>query len=108
MGSSCLNDFQSRGGWGKVKHTIECVDMSDFLPWSELNAPNVIGFGSCIYQLIVWMKPMFLKVATSAVLDPSRVLTIDTDVILHRDVRELLSEGETSIFQTGDDDGRGN
>jgi hypothetical protein len=104
--SSCVTDFQPRGGKGQ--HTIECADMSDVLPWSDMKSPDMIGFGSCIYQLIVWMKPLFLKVATSSVVDPSSVLLIDTDVILHRDVHELLSEGRTSMFQVGHDDGRGN
>lgn len=106
--SSCVKEFQPRAGWGKEKHTIECADMSDVLPWSSMTSPNVIGFGSCIYKFIVWMKPLFLKVATSSVKDPSSVLLIDTDIILHRDLHELLSEGRTSSFQTGDDDGRGN
>lgn len=106
--ASCVNDFQPRGGLGKETHTIECADMSDVLPWSDMKSPDVVGFGTCVYQLIAWMKPLFLKVATSSVVDPSSVLLIDTDVILHKDVHELLSEGRTSMFQVGHDDGRGN
>lgn len=112
--SFCVDNFHHRNTvwtgarWGKEMHTIECVDMSDVLPWSEMLSPDVVGFGSCIYQLITWLKPLFLKVATSSVVDPSSVLLVDTDVILHRDVHELLSEGRTSMFQMGDDDGRGN
>merc|ERR1719221_1617970 len=45
------------------KHTIECVDFSDVLPWSELKSQSVVGFGSCIYTIITWMKPLILKVA---------------------------------------------
>jgi len=105
--SACVKDFQSRGGWGKEEHTIECADMSGILPWSEMKSHDTVGFGSCIYQLITWMKPLFLKVATSSVVDPSSVLLIDTDVILHRDVHELLSEARASMFQVGHEDGKG-
>jgi len=98
--TSCLKHFQSRAGSGKGNHTIECVDFSDFLPWSEFESPDVVGFGSCIYQIFTWMKPLLLKVATSSVVDPSSVVYFDFDIVIHKDMQALLSEGKASILQT--------
>jgi len=102
---SCVNDIQSRAGAGKIKHTIECVDLSDFLPWSDLNPQSAIKLGSCVYKIITWTKPLLLKVATSSVPNPSSVLLIDFDVIIHGDVQTLLNtkkkKGWMPIFQAG-------
>jgi hypothetical protein len=98
---SCVRDFQPRGG---EKHTVKCVDLSDYLPWSQLqNSKTKMGFGSCLFQLILYAKVLILKVAATSLADPSSLLMMDTDIIVHRDVRELLSSGKTYMFQMQDE-----
>jgi len=92
---SCERDLQPRGG---KKHIVKCVDLSDFLPWSEAKQAKM-SFGSCIFQLISYTKVQSLKVAASSLVDPSTLLMMDTDIIVHRDLRELLSRGRTKMFQ---------
>jgi len=96
---SCERDLQPRGG---KKHIVKCVDLSDFLPWSEAKQAKM-SFGSCIFQLISYTKVQSLKVAASSLVDPSTLLMMDTDIIVHRDVRELLSSGRTYMFQMQDE-----
>jgi len=92
--ASCVKDFQPKGG---AMHKVKCVDLSDALHWSDLRETKASA--GCVYNLIVWMKPLIMKAVTTSLADSSSVLLMDTDIIVHRDLRQLLAEGRTSMVQ---------
>lgn len=87
---------------------ISCVNL---MTWTESNIKafgrdlagqaDVVPFGSCPYQLLVWLKPLVLLRAAEA--SENGIMMIDLDIILHADLLgwTVQNNDAGSLLMTG-------
>lgn len=86
---------------GIITMRLTCVDFSGWMP--DIGEGNVgkknsnAGFGSCIYQMIVWTKPFFLMHAANV----SRygVFMVDSDVIMLGNLVSWLKDFNANLMK---------
>lgn len=84
----CMQRHQS------IAMRLTCLDLSGWMPDVDEgnlgNRNSNAGLGSCIYQMIVWTKPLFLMHAANV--SKYGVLMVDSDVLMFGNIVHWLQD----------------